>query len=55
MDDLERWKSIARKATRRAARLDLALENIEQSDPELVEHALVWADTQLAPQKVSND
>jgi Tfp pilus assembly protein PilF len=47
INDLERWKSIARKATFLADRLGLALDYVEQNDPELAESALEWANKQL--------
>ncbi len=48
VSSLERWKEIARKATRRADRLDLAFEYVDQNDPQIAEEALWWADQQIA-------
>ena len=48
VSSLERWKEIARKATRRADRLDLALHYVDQNDPQIADAALWWADQQLA-------
>ena len=48
MDAIERWKELALKETRRANRLDLALNYVDQNDPQIAEEALWWADQQLA-------
>lgn len=45
--ELARWKRIARKASRLAERNGLALDNVEQHDPQLVEHAMAWADAEM--------
>ncbi|MEM9438764.1 MAG: hypothetical protein AAGA15_17180 [Pseudomonadota bacterium] len=55
MDDLARWKSIARKSSRLAERNGLALDNIEQHDPGLVEHALAWANAEMTKRYKSGD